>query len=111
VSVAVTESTVSTRIRTDSASEAISVSATSDSNYVFNVQSAASIAATTTGAANGIFAMPGETQAAITVSCEAKRLGEEWGVVAPGTEVWTDIPVGSEIWTIQSVGTEVWALQ
>jgi len=111
VSVAVTDATDIKRIRPFTSSVLSSVNVSSIARVVYSVDAAPNVVVTTTGAANGIFVMAGEADAAISVVCNAKRLGEDWGDVALGADVWSDVTIGSEIWSTVTVGSEVWATQ
>jgi hypothetical protein len=109
VSLAVTASNDYTRFRTDTGSASFVVTSTSKSNYVFNVHSAVDASISATGAAGGIFVMAGTPQAQMSVSADAKRLGEDWSDVGIGNEIWTNVTIGSEIWSKQTTSTGTWA--
>jgi len=111
VSVAVTDTADIKRIRPFTSSVSSSVNVSSIARVVYSVDSAPNVVVTTTSASNGIFVMAGTSDASVSVVCDAKRIGEDWGNVAIGSEVWGDVAVGSEIWGTVTVGSEVWATQ
>ena len=111
VSVAVTNTVNIKRIRPFTSSVSSSVNVSSIARVVYSVDSAPNVVVTTTSASNGIFVMAGTSDASVSVVCDAKRLGEDWGNVAIGSEVWGDVAVGSEIWgtvTVPANGDLIW---
>lgn len=97
-----------TRIRTVAGTALMSVSATSNSNFVTLASGQADTAITVTGDVVAVFNGASTARASVSQATVMKILGEEWGDVAVGSDVWGDISVGVPPWTIVTTASGTW---
>jgi hypothetical protein len=97
-----------TRIRTVAGTASMSASATSNSNFVTLASGQADTAITVTGNILAVFNGASTARASVSQATVVKILGDEWGEIDSGSEVWSDASVGVPPWTIVTTASGTW---
>ena len=111
VSCSATASASGIRIQQPTASVATTASGNATANFLVFIVGNGDVIATQVSANNYTANFVATGDSSVTGLALAKIVGEDWTVIADGSETWTLQDIGSEVWTTQNVGSEVWLQQ